>query len=64
MKNYDISIQEIDFIKEMIEFLKEKECDSQVRYWCRRIGYPNGIVYYNSGSEPDMSCKDCGEDLG
>lgn len=33
--------------------------------WCRMRGHPNGVVWYRSyGLEPDMCCKDCGEDLG
>lgn len=33
--------------------------------WCRIRNHPNGVVWYNvSGLEPDMHCKDCGEDLG
>jgi hypothetical protein len=32
---------------------------------CRAKGHPNGTVWYNPGGlEPDMRCKDCGEDLG
>lgn len=33
--------------------------------WCRYKGHPHGVVWYNaSGNEPDMSCKNCGDDLG
>lgn len=65
MKNYNLTEEDIIFVKKMIEFLQKKDCYSQVRYWCRRLGHPNGIVYFNvGGSEPDYSCKDCGEDLG
>lgn len=33
--------------------------------WCRIRGHPRGVVWYNpTGFEPDMTCKDCGEDLG
>ena len=32
---------------------------------CRARGHPNGVVWYNfCGSEPDMHCKDCGDNLG
>ncbi|MEK6881656.1 MAG: hypothetical protein AABY22_18700 [Nanoarchaeota archaeon] len=32
---------------------------------CRIRGHPNGVRYMNPGGyEPDMRCKDCGEDLG
>lgn len=33
--------------------------------WCRMRGHPYGVVWYNPGGfEPDMTCKNCGEDLG
>lgn len=33
--------------------------------WCRIRGHPYGVVWYTlCGLEPDMSCKNCGEDLG
>ena len=32
---------------------------------CRAKGHPQGVVWYNpSGLEPDMHCKNCGDDLG
>lgn len=32
---------------------------------CRAKGHPCGVVWDNpSGSEPDMTCKNCGDDLG
>jgi hypothetical protein len=34
------------------------------RCWCRAKGHPCGVVWNSSGLEPDMACKDCGEDLG
>jgi hypothetical protein len=35
------------------------------RVLCRIGGHRAGVVYYNAGgSEPDMHCKNCGEDLG
>jgi len=31
---------------------------------CRYRGHP-GVVWYNpNGSEPDMHCRNCGDDLG
>ncbi len=30
---------------------------------CRIKGHPNGPVWYCHGLEPDMHCKDCGEEL-
>jgi len=33
--------------------------------WCRMRNHPCGVVWYNgSGLEPDMTCKNCGDDLG
>jgi len=33
--------------------------------WCRAKGHPKGVVYFNPGGwEPDMRCKECGDDLG
>jgi hypothetical protein len=31
---------------------------------CRWFKHPAGVVWYNpNGSEPDMHCKNCGDDL-
>jgi len=32
--------------------------------WCRIRNHPQGIIYYTWGTEPDMHCKTCGDDLG
>lgn len=32
--------------------------------WCRMNGHPHEVVWYTYGLEPDMHCKDCGENLG
>lgn len=33
--------------------------------WCRMRGHSGGVVFYNaSGLEPDMTCRNCGDDLG
>lgn len=35
------------------------------RILCRYRDHPMGIIWYNiGGSEPDMRCKGCREDLG
>lgn len=32
---------------------------------CRFLGHPAGVWFYNPGGfEPDMTCKNCGDDLG
>lgn len=34
-------------------------------YRCRWLGHPYGVVWYNpQGLEPDMTCNNCGDDLG
>jgi len=33
--------------------------------WCRIKNHPSGVVWYNpNGLEPDMRCKNCGDNLG
>jgi len=33
--------------------------------WCRMQGHPTSVVWYNpGGTEPDMTCTGCGDDLG
>jgi len=33
--------------------------------WCRIRNHPEGVWWYNpNGFEPDMRCKNCGDDLG
>jgi hypothetical protein len=31
---------------------------------CRVKGHPYDVVWFNNRMEPDMHCKNCGEDLG
>lgn len=32
---------------------------------CRIRNHPSGVVWYNVGGlEPDMTCRDCGDNLG
>lgn len=31
---------------------------------CRARGHPYGVVWFTQELEPDMTCKNCGEDLG
>ena len=44
----------------------DKACGCWIsRAWCRATGHPAGVWYYNvGGTEPDMHCKGCGEDIG
>lgn len=32
--------------------------------YCRWCGHPGGVYWYSSGHEPDMHCKNCGDNLG
>jgi hypothetical protein len=33
--------------------------------WCRLRGHPEGVWWFNPGGwEPDMHCKNCGDDIG
>jgi hypothetical protein len=34
------------------------------RIWCRWHAHPAGPWWYGNGWEPDMKCKNCGDDLG
>lgn len=41
------------------------EAKSWRQFWCRARNHPNGVWYFNpGGTEPDMRCVDCGENLG
>lgn len=31
---------------------------------CRIRGHKCGVIWYSGRYEPDMSCKNCGDDLG
>ena len=32
--------------------------------WCRLRNHPAGVIWYTSEWEPDMHCKNCGDNLG
>ena len=51
-------LQPVDVVDEGLRF--------RIRaYICRARGHPHGVVWYNTnGLEPDMTCKNCGDDLG
>lgn len=41
------------------------DCRGWENFRCRVHGHPDGVWFYNVGGlEPDMRCKDCGENLG
>jgi len=33
-------------------------------FWCRVNKHRCGVVWFSWGDEPDMRCRNCGEDLG
>jgi hypothetical protein len=37
---------------------------SFLNLWCRIRNHPHGVIWDSTGLEPNMQCKDCGEDLG
>ena len=58
------------FTKTWWKYIFEKPEDSHYtnwlnRIWCRWRGHPAGVWWYNVNRyEPDMYCKNCGDDLG
>ena len=57
------------FSKEWWNYLLEKpnnssDCNWLVRFWCRMNIHPKGVIWYNiNGTEPDMHCKICNDNL-
>lgn len=42
-----------------------KDCSGFRNFFCRISGHKAGVIWYNvNGLEPNMECKNCGEDLG
>jgi hypothetical protein len=58
------------FTRSWWEYLLEKPKDPRYCSWyerikCRMGGHKCGVWWHNlGGMEPDMHCKDCGDDLG
>ena len=51
------------------DYLLEPRSDESISWWrvirCRWRGHPAGVTWYNSaGLEPNMTCKECGDNLG
>ena len=44
-------------------YLTEWPC-TWTKFWCRFRGHPAGVVWFTQGYEPDMHCKNCGDDIG
>jgi hypothetical protein len=55
----------LDWYKYLFAPRADKEIPWLTVVKCRSQGHPCGVVWYNvCGYEPDMTCKDCGDDLG
>jgi hypothetical protein len=57
------------FSKDWWEYLLKPRADDEYSWFtvikCRIQGHPHGVIWYNaSGYEPNMSCKECGDDRG
>ena len=48
-----------------VDYPRKKRRPAWLTFFCRLRGHPRGVVWQNcAGLEPDMTCKDCGDDLG
>jgi len=52
------------YLLEKPDWRSKKYTSWWIRFWCRVNGHPYGVWWYSSGSEPDMRCKNCGDELG
>ncbi len=54
------------FIVDWYKYIFEKKNLSFRSVICRVRGHPCGVWYYTSSNklEPDMTCRNCGDDLG
>jgi hypothetical protein len=43
-------------------FLLEKPC-TWTKFWCRINGHKCGPIWFSWGTEPNMKCKNCGDEL-
>lgn len=69
-KEFGISIAELICDVRTRRYIFERPKRSTLKEWittslCRMRGHPKGPVYYTgpTATEPDMRCKDCGEEL-
>lgn len=54
----------ISFWKYLLEKADDpRYCSKWHRFWCRAAGHPEGPWWYGWSSEPDMTCKGCGDEL-
>ena len=44
-------------------YTKKGYCSKWHRFWCRAAGHPEGPWWHSWGTEPDMSCKGCGDEI-
>jgi len=51
------------FNKDWWGYLLQKPCDIR-KVICRIKGHPAGVIWFNvGGTEPDMRCKNCKDEL-
>jgi hypothetical protein len=59
-----------DFYRYIFSPIKPRQKLNDSFWWiriplCRYRGHPAGVSWFNPGAlEPDMRCKNCGDDLG
>jgi len=49
----------------LFEKRANKEIPWRIVLWCRWRGHPSGVVWFTDteATEPDMSCRNCGDEL-
>lgn len=53
-----------DFWSYLLEERKDKNISWPRVIWCRWRGHLCGPIWYSNRDEPNMTCKNCGDDLG
>lgn len=54
-----------EYLLKDTKYSDKNYCSYLNRILCRYANHPSGVWWFNScSSEPDMCCKECGEDLG
>ena len=53
------------YLLEKPSYRAKRYCKWWTRFWCRAMGHPEGVWYYNSpdSSGPDYTCKNCGDEI-
>ena len=50
------------FNRSFWKYLLEKP-NNWLKFWCRVKGHPDGPIWHNHGSEPNMKCFNCKDEL-